>query len=96
MTELKTLKLRITAGEYQDIYICEDPQRVAAILSMLLNEDADIEDEMTPEERESRNLDAIQKKMQDITDNVDGRFHDLTNRIQKLADSLHPDMKETF
>jgi hypothetical protein len=90
VSEIKNLKLRITAGDYTDVYVTEDPQRVAAILSMLLNEDADIEDEMTPEERESRNLDAIHKKIQDVTDNVDGRFYDLTNRIQKLTDSLYP------
>jgi hypothetical protein len=42
------LTLTITAGSYTHIYRTDDAQRVAAILSMLLNEDADT---VTPEER---------------------------------------------
>lgn len=97
MTEINKLKLTITGGDYTTIYETNDKQRVAAILSMLLNEDAEDEEFIEGTSPEARAVVTLQKRLEDktkelekTTEKFDTRMWEMTNKINKLLDSLTP------
>lgn len=97
MTDISKLKLTITGGDYNTIYETEDKQRVAAILSMLLNEDAEDEEILEESSPETRAVVTLQKRLEGktvelekTTEKLDTRMWEMTNKINKLIDSLKP------